>query len=281
VGIYNRADEHHIFLNASGLAFSLFICIMPLLLIIFALLGEILARPSINDQIYAFIDRAIPYAEYADYVKAMVTERVVEFTTYKREAGVIGFVGLTFAATGLFSGMRTVLNTVFRVKTSESILIAKLRDLLLVIVVMLFVLLSTTLLPMLDVVLRSLSDVPGVTQAQRWLMGGLPVDIVSLGLIFASFLFIYYAVPQVRPTHGVALVGALSAAILWFIAKEAFGFYVSHVVTLKRVYGAYTLLIVVAFWIYYTAIVFIIGAEIGQLHGERVKMLRERTVPPS
>jgi len=41
---------------------------------------------------------------------------------------------------------------------------------------------------------------------------------------------------------------------------------------MTRVYGAYTLLIAVVFWIYYSAVVFIVGAEIGQLYRERARI---------
>lgn len=280
-GLYDRLDKHHVFLNASGLAFSLFVCIMPMVLIIFAILGEVLTRPSIMQQITRVVDRAIPYSEYADFVKEVVIERVGEFAEYKREAGAIGLVGLLFAATGLFSGMRTVLNTIFRIQTGESILLAKLRDLVLVIIVLVFVLLSTTVLPSIEVIIGLAGRIPVIGQIPDWINMGLPIDLASLIIIFVAFLFLYYSVPQARPPRAVAVLAALSAALLWFIAKEAFGVYLSKVVTLKRVYGAYSLLIVVAFWIYYTAIVFIIGAEIGQLFGERQKQLQEKSVPPS
>ena len=67
----------------------------------------------------------------------------------------------------------------------------------------------------------------------------------------------------------VAAISALSAAFLWQAAEQLFGIYIAHAATLKRVYGAFTLLIVVALWIYYSSIVFIIAAEIGQIYRER------------
>ena len=36
-----------------------------------------------------------------------------------------------------------------------------------------------------------------------------------------------------------------------------------------KIYGTYVLFVVVAFWIYYSSIVFIIGAEIGKLYSDR------------
>ncbi len=61
-------------------------------------------------------------------------------------------------------------------------------------------------------------------------------------------------------------------AILWVTAKVLFGIYLSTFKTFSRIYGAYALGVVVAFWIYYTSAVFIIGAEIGKLFDERISL---------
>ena len=90
-------------------------------------------------------------------------------------------------------------------------------------------------------------------------------------------------VPYRKPPRRAIIVSAVSATILWVLAKQIFGFYIAHFVMLQRVYGTYAIMVVVAFWIYYTAIVFVIGAEIGQLFRERseekqrLKLEREST----
>jgi membrane protein len=60
---------------------------------------------------------------------------------------------------------------------------------------------------------------------------------------------------------------------LWEVARSIFGYYVTNFLVLNKVYGAFVLIIVVMFWIFYSSILFIIGAEIGQLFRER-RMLR-------
>jgi len=270
-GIYHRADDHHIFLMAGGLSFSLFTCILPMILIIFAILGSVLNKPSISAEITAFIERIIPYEDIAQKIKDLVFNRVDEFVLFKNLAGVLGIGGLLFAASGLFSSMRTILNTIFKVDPGTSILISKLRDLGLVLIVVVYFLLSTTVLPGLDIT-HDLADQMGLLKKlnldflKDFLLSG-----VSLFIIFISFMLVYLAIPQQRLPKRTIFVSALTAAVLWHIAQQIFGFYITNVVTLKRVYGAYFFLIVVAFWIYYTSLVFIIGAEIGQLHRERHK----------
>jgi membrane protein len=264
-GLYTRADQHHIFLLSSGLAFSLFVCIVPLVLIIFSIVGNIVEKPSVVEDIELFIDRVIPYEDYATFVKEKVFARMEEFSLYKSIAGWIGFIGIFFAASGLFSAMRTTLNMVFRLRPSESVVMGKLRDFGLVLLVLIYFLISTAVLPALGLIGGYAKNYEFLNGALPGIVGQLAFWAVSFAIIFVAFSLIYWAIPQGRVPKRTVLVSALSAAILWELAKQLFGFYITHTITLKKVYGAYVFIVVVAFWVYYTGIVFILGAEIGQL----------------
>lgn len=276
-GIYDRVYEHHIFLLAGGLAFSLFVCIVPLVLIVFAALGQFIERSSITDEIHTFLIRLIPYPEYAAYVEELILQRVGEFHIYKNVAGIIGLVGLIFASTGLFSSMRTILNSVYQVQLSGPVFMGKLRDLGLIVLVLIYFLLSTLLLPAWSII----REIAGSVQVLSWLnfsgIEDVAIRLFSFAVIFGAYFIIYFAIPEKRPPRKVILISALTASILWEIARYLFGLYITNVATLKRIYGAYALTIVSAFWIYYTSLVFIISAEIGQLVRER-QAKREQVV---
>ena len=64
-------------------------------------------------------------------------------------------------------------------------------------------------------------------------------------------------------------VSALWATLLWELAKQLFGLYVSYSANLSRVYGAYVFIVAVILWLYYSSVVVIVGAEIGQLYIDR------------
>jgi len=66
-----------------------------------------------------------------------------------------------------------------------------------------------------------------------------------------------------------AFISALSSSILWEIAKRIFGYYIYHSSMINKIYGTYAIMLIVIFWIYYSSLTFIIGAEIGQLYRER------------
>jgi membrane protein len=269
-GLFHRLDDHHMFLLAGGLAFSLFVCVVPMTLIIFSLLGKILEGPSIAGELHKFVAQAIPYGQYADFVEQFILARVSEFKLYKNAAGIIGLVGIFFAASGLFSSMRTVLNRIYKIDDTPSAILGKLKDLGLVLLVLSYFLLSTTILPILDILGRFAERLEMLKAWRLDLLGDILVGVISFLIIFAAFYTIYYLIPQKRIPKRVIALSAFWAAVLWELAKYLFGFYISHLATLKHMYGTYTLIIVTAFWIYYTAIVFIVAAEIGQLYRERV-----------
>jgi membrane protein len=267
-GLYDRIEDHHGFLLAGGLSFSIIICILPMVLIVFSVIGSILEKPSVAEEINSFIDRIIPYEDYAENVKNIVFSRVEEFKIYKSVAGLIGMLGLLVAASGLFSSMRTILNTIYRVKTTASAYVSKLRDIGLVLLVVIYFLLSTTVLPTLGIIEDSADRFEVFSGFTFLSFSHLAHEAALFSLILIAFFVLYFFMPQQRLPRR-ALVSAVVAAVLWKIAEYLFGYYITSVATLRRVYGAYSLTIVVAFWIYYTSIVFIVAAEIGQLFSER------------
>ncbi|MEZ5359493.1 MAG: YihY/virulence factor BrkB family protein [Candidatus Zixiibacteriota bacterium] len=276
VGLYNRLGDHHVFLLASGLSFSIFICIIPMVLIIFAVLGTLFEQPSIVYELNAFIDRIIPYADYAAQVKLFVAARLEEFTVYKGVAGILGGVGLFFASSGLFSSMRTILNMVFRVSRQETLLVGKLRDFMLVLLVLSFFLLSVLLLPTMTVLQETSTQVTLLRDFQESFIGDGLYLLISFFIIWLVFFTVYIFVPIKRQRIPVLLVSSITAAILWHVIERFFGYYITNFFTIKQIYGTYSFLIVVAFWIYYTSLIFIVGAELGQLYRERKAEQRQR-----
>jgi membrane protein len=271
-GLYKKADEGHIFLFASGLAFSLFICIIPFVLIIFSILGIILEAKSVELQINTFIDTIIPYKEYADYAKQVITSRIAEFIEYRTIAGLIGGFGLLFAASGLFSSMRTVLNKIFVTKEDRNVVIGKLRDFGMVLFVIISVLMSTIILPAIDIIKNVINrwKILNFTELSSFQHNF--ITVLSFLIIFITFYVFYSFIPYAKLGRKIPAVSAFWAALFWEIAKRLFGYYLYNLASLSKIYGTYTLIVVLAFWIYYSSVLFIFGAEIGQLFRERLAM---------
>ncbi len=269
LGLSKRADEHHIFLFAGGLAFSLFVCIIPFILIIFAVLGNILDSSYMQFQVNTLIDTLIPYYKYSEFVKKVIFTRINEVIEYKTIAGIVGAFGLLFAASGLFSSMRTILNKVFAVEADVHFIVAKLRDFALVVMVIIIFFLTTILMPTLDLLRKSATQLQFLKFLESGIFEHFIFSLLSFIVIFIVFFMLYVSVPIRKIGRKATFISAFWAAILWEAAKQVFGFYIHNFTTLGKIYGAYALGVVVAFWIYYSSVVFIVGAEIGRLYFER------------
>lgn len=276
-GIYNRSDEHHLFLFGGGLAFSLFSCIIPFILIIISILGMILEASSIENQITTFINTIIPYKAYAQYAEKIIFSRIQEVIEYKSIAGYVGGFGLLFAASGLFSSMRTILNKIFGGEDTVHAIIGKLRDFFMVIIVIVFLLLSIIILPAIDILKNITYRFAIFNYLQFTSLEHITISFISYATIFLLFYVFYSFIPYAKLGRKVPAVSAFWAATLWELAKRLFGYYINHLATLDKIYGTYTLIVVVAFWVYYTSVIFILGAEIGQLYKERLRILGKKS----
>lgn len=266
VGLFNKIDEHHIFLLSSGLAFSIFICIIPLNLILFSILGNILDSGEIRAQIYSFIENLIPYPEYADYVKSIISSKLFEFVRYKNTAGIVGGFGLLFTASGLFNSMRTILNRIFGVAKDLNFILGLLKDFLLVFLVIFFFFSTIIVFPFLEVIIKTATSFDFLGLFSLSFFQKLLWDSISFLLIFCMFALIYYVVPIIKMNMRVVMFSAFWASFLWQAAKIIFGIYVYNFASFGKIYGAYALIAVVAFWIYYSSIIFVVGGEIGLLY---------------
>jgi len=271
-GLYDRIDRHHVFLLGGGLAFSLFVCIIPLTLIIFWILGRFLDSAEMEVQIVTLIETLIPYETYAQFVKEIIFDRIQEVIRYRNIAGFLGLIGLFIAASGFASSLRTILNKVFGTDLDINIFLGKLRDFAVIIIAILLFLASTMLLPLLELFRSIATETPYLQYFRHPVFESVTASFISLFIMYFIFSVLYKFIPIVKIRKRSVLVGSMWAAILWVAAKLFFGYYLTQFQTFPRIYGAYALGIVVAFWIYYTSVVFIIGAEIGKLFDERVSL---------
>ena len=268
-GVWHGLHEHNILFMAEALSFSTLICVIPLVLIGFAIGGTVLESSDFIFQLNHLVDVVVPYPENARWMKEFIAAQVGEFSHYKNLAGAIGFVGILFASSALFSTIRSIFRTVYTSAKVRSIIVGKLFDFLMVFVLMVLFLGAATMLPAVEVV-RHIAETSGLLKGV--LLEGFTKFVMDAGTVAGVFLVLFLVhrfVPVSRPSRGAAIAAAVSTTVLWFLAEQLFGAYISHVATLKRIYGAYVVAVVVVFWIYYTSVVFIVGAEIGQIYQER------------
>ena len=91
-----------------------------------------------------------------------------------------------------------------------------------------------------------------------------PLAGLAIGFVF--FLVVYRAVPRHRPPRRVAAEAALVSAVLWEVAKLAFGYF-TRALALFAAYGPLAFAAGLLTWIYVTAVIILFGAEVMKTRG--------------
>ena len=175
-------------------------------------------------------------------------------------AGLLGVVLLLLSATAVFSQLQTALNVVWNVEAAErdraSIVWGWVRRRLLsigILAAFAFVLIvSLAISTMLSMLLSSSGEV--------WDLVNQIVAFFVFALLFAA-LFRY--LPDRRMPWRETWFGAAITSLLFSAGKYAIGEYVSHT-GLAGSYGPAGSLAVLLVWVYYSATIFLLGAEIAR-----------------
>ena len=208
-----------------------------------------------------------PFLKYAIACAAMAVEDAglnVERVDRTR-FGVLGLVLFLWTSTRLIATLRTSLREIFDLPEERGIVEGKVFDVQMVLVAGTLFVANTGITLVLDA-------------AQNWgvrLVGSRWIDVETVQLvwarllafffIFLMFLLIYRYLPRRRTPWRMALVAAVFTAVAWEALKSLFAVYVSYATSWATVYGALVTPIILVLWIYYSAVVFILGGEIAHV----------------
>jgi membrane protein len=272
IGLFKRIDKHHIFLSGGGIAFSLILSTIPILLLVFAVLGNIIDQTTIERNLSNLINTIIPYPEYAEFTTSAIMRRIPGVFQYSATAFYLGLAGLFFTSTWLFSSMRTILNSIFGSSEDKGVIIGLIRDFGMVILIIALVLVSTFVLPSMNIFIKATNEIDLLQNFRVDSVFQTIFSFTSIAVVLLLFFLFYSIIPYAKLNKKVTFVGAFWATVLWELARIVFGYYVQAFLQSNKFYEAFLLVIVLLFWLFYASILFIVGAEIAQLYRERLEL---------
>ena len=102
--------------------------------------------------------------------------------------------------------------------------------------------------------------------------------VVSFGFITIAFAMIYKLMPRVRIEWRDVGIGAIVTALLFTVGKMAIGFYIGRS-AVASAFGAAASLVAMVVWVYWSAQIFLLGAEFTWVYARRCGSLREPSTP--
>lgn len=172
---------------------------------------------------------------------------------------IVGMIGFLWGAASIFRAVESTLNVIWKVKRDRPFF--KKSLLTIGTAFALFILLITS------VGVTMWANISGVGDFAQFLP--------EISIVFSIFLFslIYWFFPNRRVKFTEAAIGALFTGIFWEVAKHLFSIYVVKVVDYSEIFGSLSALILLFVWIYYSAYIFLFGAELSYVYARR-KLLK-------
>jgi membrane protein len=242
-------------LYAMGLVYATLLSLVPLIAFAFAVLKAFGADRELQPLIYEFFK---PVGDQA----TQLTNQVMEFAG-KVSAGLLGSLGLVLLLWTLLGTIKKVedgFNFLWRVEHARSFArrVTEYVALLIVgpIVVVSFIGLSHRAMD---------SASAGITRympfAERLFAIG--IEISPYFMVTAIFTAVYMFVPNTKVKWKPALIGGVTAGVLWAVVGKLFTALVVYSTRLSVVYAGFALIVAALLWTYFGWLILLIGAQLS------------------
>jgi len=251
---------------AAAISYFTFFSLFPLILGLIAIAGYLLAPEEATQRVLDFVVRGFPAQE------AFLRNTLEAVVAARGGIGLFALLTLLWAGKNIFSTLALAIDIIWDAPAKGGFVFIIQRNLvalgfavaiggaMLAVAALYWVMLAalTFEIPLLGLQPK---DIPGIVPV---LMNLLPVGLVTLSLI-AMYRFL----PAQRVSFRQIAVGAIAAALIWELLRRLFGWYLSTFGRFNEVYGPATSVIVFLLWLYLSAIIFLLGAEVTYVLHER------------
>lgn len=234
---------------ASGLAFSFLVCLIPLLLLGVSAIGFVLSGERAAHEVVNQLARNFPV------YRGEISRTLLAIVETRRVSGIAGTIIMIIFASQLFGSARLVIHRVLGVRAGGFLgNFARDAVMVLLLSVLLFVgTVATWIVEWIQGFVLEPAHVSRQWIEAAWVLFSLTVSTLTLYLS-------YRHLPRRRIRTGAALSGAVLASLLWEVAKRLFRIYVRNVAVYGQVYGPLGVLFAFVMFVYYSCVVFVLGA---------------------
>lgn len=258
-------------MRASSVAFSFFLAIFPSIIFVFTLIPYIPIH-NFQDQLLDLFANVMPTSAYE------ATRETIEDIVKNQRGGLlsVGFVMAFYFSTNGFSALITAFNSTHHQIETRSFFQQRMVSLLLVIISTFLILSAIALI------------IGGEVLLHKFYRGHIYYHIINIGrwiiasLLFYSLVsFTFYLGPSRKSGWKFASAGSMLATILSILTSIGFSYYINHFGKYNKLYGSIGTLIVVLLWIYFNALVILIGFDLNAsiLEAKRNKEELESSIP--
>lgn len=253
--------DHKVGRNAASLAYYLLFAIFPLLIFISNLLGLLeLNVASITQALLPILPRDVVeiLENYLDHVSQTSSPVLLWFSL------VFTVYFPMRAAGGLMDDVRAA----YQLGKPKRPLLYAIRQLLYTLVLLIVILLTLLLSTIGRRMLKAIADALPVLETLPMLDMFLALwqylrFLLVAAIMFAALGLLYASAQDRRQTARTIMPGVTAALAAWLAVSIGFSFYVENFANYSIIYGTLGTVIVLLSWLYMTAVILILGAELN------------------
>ena len=254
--------------NASAVTFNLFICAIPFTLILISIIGYVLSIDTAYTELVRYGTELLPDITYEQTNSVTLeSERIVQallapLIQGRNVLGITGTIIMLFFTQSLFHSLKLVLFNVFDIqKRSHPLksILANFLGLGLLGTVFLFFSLLVSFVSLFE--LRTIAiPLTEIVIELPWVYEVLDILLPLLFTYMLAFV-IFRFMSEREISISDAMQGAALFTVLFESAKLLLSLYLSYAMSrYEFVYQGYTVIIVLALWVFYLSVLFVLSA---------------------
>jgi membrane protein len=249
---------HEALTRGAAISFYVVTSLAPILLIVVAVAGLVIGQDAVRGSLVEEMSGLFGQ-QGGELIQTMLARASDKPSS--TIASTLGVLMVLVTASGVFSEMQSALNKIWEVDASDqpwsSLIRARAASLGLVAALGFLMMVSLSA----SAALAALGSYMGTHTALAPLLLSLMNTVVSLLLFTLLFAAIFKVLPDTLIPWRFVITGAFVTAILFTIGKSLIGWYLGTTAASSG-YGAAGALILILLWSYYSAQIFLFGAEI-------------------
>jgi membrane protein len=261
--------------RGAAIAFYAVTAIAPVLFIATAIAALGLGQDAASGAVHYQLTR-IMSSESADLVQLAILH--VRGGAHSLAGSLIGITALVVTASGFFTEIEDALNVIWKAPRHESyfyqLLRGRVMSLTLVIGLGFLLLLSMIVATGIRVLGKLLDRYTNISDAVITIIN-LGLSLVIVSLLFAA---LYKVLPNKKLEWRDVIVASVGTAVLFEGGQTLIGYYLANLIS-ASIYGAAGGIIVLLVWVYYSAQIFLLGAEFTKVWANHYGSQRQPYYP--
>lgn len=267
--------ENNGFRQAAYMAYMALLTLFPFIIAMSAL-ASLYGSPEIISRLMNYTFTYMP-AEVAETLSPIIQEVL---GTPREGVLTFAFIGTLWTASNGINILRLSLNQSFGVAEMRPYWKRRLQDIIFILAIGGFILLASLAIVLGPVLLGIADRWFHITPEMEQLWNLLRYALGAF-LLLAMFTAVYHFLPNIRLPLSVILPGAGAATVLWLLLGSAFSLYLTYAGNYSLTYGSLAGILIALLFFQFSALIFLLGAEISQaLHERRLSRLGKPLVTP-